>query len=594
MTVSLNFSPVPLGVSPPLEMPTFLAQTNTTSFDGFVDEMSSTLGAFLPSLIWAIVILIAGWIVATIAASITKGILKRTSLDDRLANMVMGQDPNRDVPVEAWVATAVYWIILIFTLVAFLNALNLEVVSEPLNGFLQEIFQYLPRIGGALLLLAVAWATATIVKVLVTQGLARFNLDDRLSAQMDQEGSSPIVVNETIGSILYWFIFLLFVPLILSALELPGLLAPIESLINDFLQAIPRILTAAIILAVGWLIARIVRKIVTNLLRATQADQLGARFGLSSGTPSDSTTATSTTTSTGTAPGTPPPPPSSFRGGSSGTTTSTSTSSDGMSLSELTGTIVFVLILIPAVVAALNELDIEAISGPAISMLELILDSIPRIIMAGVVLAVAYVVGQFVSDLVTGLLRSAGFDNIFGILGLPELNTPRSRVDNVDAIDAEGRPATRVETASTSPSEVVGLIALVGVVLFGAITATEILGFETLSTIVRAILRISARVLSGVVVFAVGLYFANLAFRLISNMGGSQANILAQAARIALIALVTAMGLQQMGVATDIVNLAFGLLLGAVAVAIAIAFGLGGRDIANEQIREWLNSFKQR
>lgn len=564
-----------------MEIPVSLAQVNTAPLESFVDEMSLTLGAFLPSLIWAIVILIAGWIVATIAASITKGILKRTSLDDRLANMVMGQDPNRDVPVEAWIATAVYWVILIFTLIAFLNALNLEVVSEPLNQFLQEIFQYLPRIGGALLLLAVAWATATIVKVLVTQGLARFNLDDRLSEQMGQEGSSPIVVNETIGSILYWFIFLLFVPLILSALELPGLLAPIEELINEFLQAIPRILTAAIILAVGWLIARIVRKIVTNLLRATQADQLGARFGFSSGAP------TTTPATPAAAPGTPPPPPSSMRG--------SSTSSDtGMSLSELAGTIVFVLILIPAVVAALNELDIEAISGPAISMLELVLDSIPRIIMAGVVLAVAYVVGQFVSDLVTGLLRSAGFDNIFGILGLPELNTPRSRVDNVDAIDAEGRPATRVETASTSPSEVVGLIALVGVVLFGAITATEILGFETLSTIVRAILRISARVLSGVVVFAVGLYFANLAFRLIRNMGGSQANILAQAARIALIALVTAMGLQQMGVATDIVNLAFGLLLGAVAVAIAIAFGLGGRDIANEQIREWLNSFKQR
>ncbi|MEM9505664.1 MAG: hypothetical protein AAGA01_17105, partial [Cyanobacteria bacterium P01_E01_bin.43] len=134
--------------------------------------MSSTLGAFLPSLIWAIVILIAGWIVATVAASIIKGILQRTTLDDRLTNMVMGQDPDRDVPIEAWVATAVYWIILTFTLVAFLNALQLEVVSEPLNDFLQQIFQYLPRIGGAALLLAVAWATATIVKVLVTQGLS--------------------------------------------------------------------------------------------------------------------------------------------------------------------------------------------------------------------------------------------------------------------------------------------------------------------------------------------------------------------------------------------------------------------------------------
>lgn len=575
MTVSLNLSPVPLGVSSPLEIPPAIAQVDMAPLESFVSEMSTTLGSFLPSLIWAIVILIAGWIVATIAASITKGILKRTTLDDRLTNMVMGQAPDRDVPIEAWVATAVYWIILIFTLVAFLNALELEVVSEPLNDFLQEIFQYLPRIGGAALLLAVAWATATIVKVLVTQGLSRFNLDDRLSEEMGEDGS-PIVVNESVGSILYWFIFLLFVPLILSALNLPGLLAPVEELINNFLQAIPRILTAGVILAVGWFIARIVRKIVTNLLQATQADQIGARFGLSATSPRR----------TAPTPGAPPPPPSAI-----GATSTTPPVEEGMSLSKLAGTVVFVLILIPAVVAALNELDIEAISGPAISMLELVLDSIPRIIMAGVVLAVAYVVGQFVSDLVTGLLRSAGFDNILGILGLPELNTPPSRVDN---IDAEGQPATRVQTASTSPSEVIGLIALVGIVLFGAITATEILGFATLSNIVRAILRIAAQVLSGVVVFAVGLYFANLAFRLIRNMGGAQANILAQSARIALIALVTAMGLQQMGVATDIVNLAFGLLLGAVAVAIAIAFGLGGRDIASEQIREWLNAFKQR
>ncbi len=163
MTVSLNFSPVPLGVSSPPEIPTAIAQVDMAPVESFVSEMSTTLGSFLPSLIWAIVILIAGWIVATIAASIVKGVLKRTTLDDRLTNMIMGQDPDRDVPIEAWVATAVYWVILIFTLIAFLNALNLEVVSEPLNDFLQQIFQYLPRIGGAALLLAVAWATATIV-----------------------------------------------------------------------------------------------------------------------------------------------------------------------------------------------------------------------------------------------------------------------------------------------------------------------------------------------------------------------------------------------------------------------------------------------
>jgi hypothetical protein len=549
-----------------------LAQVNTTALENFVDETSRTLGSFLPSLIWAIVILIAGWIVATLAASITKNLLKRTHLDDRIANMVMGQDPERDTNVEQWIATAVYWIILIFTLIAFLNALNLEVVSEPLNEFLQEIFQYLPRVGGAAILLGVAWATATIVKILVKQGLERFRLDDRLAERTGTE--SPFLVNDTIANILYWFIFLLFVPLVLDALDLQGLLQPIEDLIDDFLQAIPRIITAGIILAIGWFIARIVRDIVTNLLQATQVDQIGARFGLS---PSSEPTPR-----TSTAPGAPPPPPS---------TLSSTSVDEGVSLSKLAGTIVFVLILIPSVVAALNELDIDAISGPAISMLELILDSIPRILMAGVVIVAAYVVGQFVNDLVANVLRSVGFDNIFTVLGIPELSTPQQPVNT---LDAEGRPATRVQTASTTPSEVAGIIALVAIVLFGVVTATEILQFESISVIVRAILRISARVLSGVAVFAVGLYFANLAFRLISRSGGGQANILANAARIALIALVTAMGLQQMGVATSIVNLAFGLLLGAVAIAIAIAFGLGGRDIASEQIRDWLNSFKQR
>jgi hypothetical protein len=453
--------------------------------------------------------------------------------------------------VEQWISSIVYWVIFIFAIIAALNALELDAVSTPLNDFLETIFAYLPRIGGALLLLGVAWLVATIVRSLVTNGLSRFNLDDRLAQQTGMEpGTSPIVLNETIGNVLYWFILLLFIPLILSALEIPGLLAPVEGLINQFLQAIPRIITAGLILVLGWIIARIVRGVTTNLLMAAGADRLGTRFGLKT------------------------------------------TTEEGVSLSSLVGTIVYVLVLIPAVVAALNELDIEAISGPAILMLERILAAIPQVLMAGIVLVAAYFVGRFVADLVTELLRGAGFDNIMNILGLPELNV-RSTTPPPVGLDAEGRPITTVQTPGRSPSEIVGIITLVAIVLFGAVTATEILNFAGLTDIVRAILRIGARILSGLIVFAVGLYLANVAFRLINSMGTGQSRILAQAARIAIIIFVGAMALQQMGVATDIVNLAFGLLLGAIAVAIAIAFGLGGRDVAADQLREWLASFKQ-
>jgi hypothetical protein len=550
MTITIFESVTQAKLTPPSTW--YLGQT--TSVNRFFDEMSGQLGQFLPSLIWAIILLLLGWVVATLVALAIRNLLHRTSLDDRIANWAMGRERNQDVPVEKWVSSIVYWVIFLFAIVASLNALNLESVSQPLNNFLDQIFAYLPRVGGAVLLLAVAWITATVVKTLVINGLARFNLDDRLAEQTGLDrGGSPFVLNETIGNVLYWFILLLFIPLILSALEIPGLLAPVEGLIDDFLQAIPRIITAAIVLALGWVIARIVRGVVTNLLLATGADQVGTRIGLRA------------------------------------------TNEDGVSLSSLLGTIAYVLVLIPAVIAALNELDIEAISGPAILMLERVLAAIPQIIVAALVLTAAYFVGKFVADLVTNLLRGAGFDNIMTVLGLPELNLSSPTPSPVQpGLDAEGRPLTTVQTPGRTPSEIVGVIALVAIVLFGAVTATEILDFEGLTQIVRAILRIGARILSGLVVFAVGLYLANLAFRLVNSMGTGQSKILAQAARVSIIIFVGAMALQQMGVAPDIVNLAFGLLLGAIAVAIAIAFGLGGRDVASDQLREWLASFKQR
>jgi hypothetical protein len=54
------------------------------------------------------------------------------------------------------------------------------------------------------------------------------------------------------------------------------------------------------------------------------------------------------------------------------------------------------------------------------------------------------------------------------------------------------------------------------------------------------------------------------------------------------------MALERIGIAPNIVNLAFGLLLGGIAVAIALAFGLGGREVANEQLRSWVSSFKNK
>src|SRR3546814_3016547 len=69
---------------------------------------------------------------------------------------------------------------------------------------------------------------------------------------------------------------------------------------------------------------------------------------------------------------------------------------------------------------------------------------------------------------------------------------------------------------------------------------------------------------------------------------------MARIARVAILGLVVAMGLRAMGVADDIVNLAFGLVLGAVAVAIALAFGLGGREAAGKVAQRWADGYLSR
>lgn len=81
-------------------------------------------------------------------------------------------------------------------------------------------------------------------------------------------------------------------------------------------------------------------------------------------------------------------------------------------------------------------------------------------------------------------------------------------------------------------------------------------------------------------------------YRLVASSGNRQAKILGQTARIAILALISAMSLQQMGIATNIVNLAFGLLLGALAVAVALAFGFGSQPVVGELVQDWLQSFR--
>lgn len=382
----------------------------------------------------------------------------------------------------------------------------------------------LTQIIAAVIILIVTAVLARLVKSVLSKQLVKI---DALRKQGDS-GTSLGVSLATVASLVIWLFGLV---ALLNLFELTSVVGPIQELLGGLLGALPGIIGAALLFLIGFILARVVREIVTTALQAAGADRLldrAERQAQSSGPGSDpASTATMPADEVGRA------------------------SSDTPRLSVITGQLVFALILIVVSISALQVLGIRSISEPATEMLNLILQTIPLILAAAILLAIGYLIGRFVAPLLESTLRGLGVDRALADVGVP--------------------------TAGTSPSTVISRIAHVAIVLFFAIAATRVLGFDEVTAILDTVLEIGGQVVFGGAVIAAGVLIANV----LSGLASGQA---AQLIRWATIGLFVAIGLQFMGLADTIVTLAFGSVVVGAALAAAIAFGLGGRDAAARQL----------
>lgn len=475
------------------------------------DGLLSVLGGLLVLLIF--------YIVARLAAGLVRRLLKRTGIDNRIAKIAGGEEAEGKV--EDFVGSLVFWIIMILGLIGFFQRVELEFVAEPINTMIRNVLDFLPNILAAGVLLVIGWILMRLVRAVATTAGNSLGIDQRLSQYGALKDGERVSVTESIATALGWLVFLFFIPAALDALNLQGLLEPVQGMFDQILGFIPNIIGAVIIGVIGWFIARILRQIVTNLLAATGVDALGERLGL-------------------------------------GITTS---------LSNLLGTVVYTLVLIPTLITALDTLSIDAISGPATAMLNTVLQAIPAVFGAILVLGISYFIGRLVSNLIVDLLTGIGFNRLPGLLGL--------------SMGGERTPA-----------QFVGYIVIVLVMLFASVEAAGLLGFEMVAGLVTTFIGFASQVLVGLVIFAFGLYFANLAHGLVMGAGGSQASFSAAIARLAILVFAGAMALRQMGLADDIVNLAFGIMLGSLGIAVALAFGLGSREIAGREMDRFVTSLR--
>jgi Conserved TM helix len=392
--------------------------------------------------------------------------------------------------------------------------------------FKAEAMEWGPRILGAIGILVLAWILARAAK----WAIARV-VDHVPALRKHYEAEPGKTLGSLIGEIAFWLILLIGIMIALQPLRLAGVLDPVRQLTTRVFAFIPNVVGAGLIFFIGLIVARIVRRLVEGALLAANADGWLRKTGLSE---------TSGTVPAGVAGAAPSIAPRT-------------------SISRSIGMVVFFLIMIPVTISALDALHIAAISGPATQMLRTILDSIPLVIGALILLALGYLIGKFAKQGLEQLLPSMGFDRSVSALG--------------------------IAGESGAPSRTVGTLAMVAILIFFAIKAAEMLQSPIIAVMLAQILELGSHVLFGAVIILAGVAIARLVSNLVSGAGteGWLPTIL----RWAIIALAVAIGLRFMGLANEIVVIAFASIIGSAAVACALAFGLGGRPTAHKLLERW-------
>lgn len=461
----------------------------------------------------AVAILLIGWIVALVIAAGVKKVLEKLGTNQKLSTAT-GHRSN----IESIVSRVVFWLVMIIAVIGALNVLNLTSVSGPFSNMIQQFLLFIPQLLAALAVGFIGWIVANLVKVGLQKLLDRTQLDEKLSADV---GVSPI--SQNISNIVYWLILLLFLPIVLSILGLNGLLFPIQNMLGEMVSFLPNIFIAAVIIFVGYILAKIVRGIIEGLVNSLNLQQQAQKIGL-------------------------------FK---------------NSNLPQVLGSFVFAMVIITALIIAFEALGIEAISQPATAMLYEIMNAIPHIIAAGLILILAYVVSRFVANLVVEVIAGTGVDEIPAKLDVQRF------------------------LGTTKVSCIVGYLIVFFTMLFAVSEAANRLGFGQVSGLISMFIQFGADILLGAVILLVGFWLANLVAKVIGRGEYNSSRWLANLVRILIMGLVVAMGLRAMGIADSIVNLAFGLTLGAVAVAFALAFGLGGRQPAERLLSDLMDKAKK-
>lgn len=382
------------------------------------------------------------------------------------------------------------------------------------NDLTTQVGGFLPGILGALAVLIIGWFLAGVIRRLVHGLLKKTDLDNKIF----KGASSSVSPEKFIAKLVYYLVLMVVLLIVLEMLGVHNVLDPVKNMVNKFLEYIPNIIGAGIIGFAGYIIATIASEVVG--FAGDAIDRYATKMGFS-------------------------------------------TDAD---LGGIFKKIIFIIVFIPMLIAALDTLQLDVISDPFKEMLTTFISAIPNILVAAITIGVFYIAGRFLVGIVEDLMKGFGVDGMAQKL-------------NISGIIGEG----------TSLSKLIANVGFFFLMFTGIVAGVEKLNFPQFSVILNNLLELSAQIFFGLIIMAIGNFIANIAHNALEKSNAFMATI----AKIATLGLFLAIALRTMGIANDIVNLAFGLTLGAVAVAVALSFGLGGREAAGKHMEYLMSKFRR-
>lgn len=478
----------------------------------------------------ALGILALGWVVSRLLAWATYNVLIRTDLDDRLAESLglrlILDTPNDKNRLERILATVLYYFLMLFVVVAALQQAGLANAALPIQTFLGSIAGALPNIGKAGAILGIAYIIGLAAKNAVGTGLERTGMDKRFAEMSEPGQEAPAGMTAGAGQAAFWLVMVVGLAGAADALQITPIAVPLRNAMDRVVSQIPAVAYAALIGAFAWIAARIARTVLENALASMGADDAVENAGLLR----------------------------LFAGRRPG---------------QVAGILAQAFILLQGAIAALSQLGLRTLSDPLTDMTARFWMLLPDLAVAGVILAFGWFGGSIARGVVTSVLKGIGFDTVFERLGFGKLHAWHESLDE--------------------PSELVGAAVHGGLFLVAGTQVLENLGLHTWAEYVNGLLEYGVKnVAVALVIVGVGMALGNLVRDLVTARRDADPEAqqwLGAVARYGVLVFAFTAAIRHLNVAEDFVMMSFGLLFGSLCLAIALAFGLGSREVAGDIVK---------